>query len=211
MAGARQEYPDAKARERTWLGQGPLEKTAEGQLASERDIIAKAQQGEQSALAHLYEANFRRVYRFVLARLGNAAEAEDVTQEIFMKVLRHLHSFRWTGAPFAGWLFRIARNQVTDHERQRRRRGPEEPLADDHETQTPGPLEMAERSFTHSLLHAAIARLSPAQREVITLRFAADLSVAETAQALGKKETTVKVLQFQAVAALRKIMGEERP
>ncbi|MSQ14401.1 MAG: sigma-70 family RNA polymerase sigma factor [Dehalococcoidia bacterium] len=169
-------------------------------------LVSKAQKGDQACLAALYERYYDRVYRFALTRLGSRSDSEDLAQGVFLKMVDKLPSYRLKGLPFAAWLFRIAHNAVVDQLRRRSRRpqvGMDEiDMASNASTE----LEV-ERSLTNEELVKAIRGLTPAQQDVITLRFASGLSVSETAKTLGKAEGTVKATQSQALRALRRVIA----
>ncbi len=176
-------------------------------LDVERETVDRARQGDQQALADLYDWYMPRVYRYAVARVGNIAEAEDLTEEVFLKMLGAISSFRWRDVPFSSWLFRIAHNHVATHFRRAAQRG----------STTEIPLDMAdgrhniassvEEQITMEEVRRAAQLLPDAQREVIALRFAVGLSIADTAKALGKREGNVKVLQHKAVAKLQKLLA----
>src|SRR5262249_17817770 len=90
-----------------------LKSNAGGNEAEER-LLVEAAQRDRSRFADLYERNFELVYAFVARRVRNREEAEDVTAEVFHQALAGLGRFEWRGFPFAAWLFRIARNAITD-------------------------------------------------------------------------------------------------
>jgi RNA polymerase sigma-70 factor (ECF subfamily) len=174
----------------------------------ERDIVQRARSGDQQALGELYDLYFPRIYRYMLARTGNPAEAEDVTEEVFIKVLGGISGFQWRQAPFAAWLFRIARNQLVSHTRKNGARRQELPLADSVADRAPDPfIRVEDRLFFEQILDVARA-LPQAQREVLWLRFAVGLSVSDAARALGKQEGNVKVLQHKAIARLQKLLAQ---
>ena len=174
---------------------------------NEEQLIRQAQNGNQHAFTQLYDQHFDKVFRYIYVRLKNQAESEDLTQEVFIKAINAIGSYKYEGAPFASWLFRIAHNQVIDFVRKRDKQKTtslDEALSyagnDDPVTETEYRYEVAE-------LTIAIEQLSPAQREVVSLRFIAELTIAEVAKILGKSEGTIKALQFNATASLRKLMG----
>jgi len=174
----------------------------------ERDIVQRARSGDQQALGELYDLYFPRIYRYMLARTRNPAEAEDVTEEVFIKVLGAIGGFQWRQAPFAAWLFRIARNQLVSHTRKNGARRQDTPLADGVADRAPDPfIRVEDRLFFEQILDVARA-LPQAQREVLWLRFAVGLSVSDTARALGKQEGNVKVLQHKAIARLQKLLAQ---
>jgi RNA polymerase sigma-70 factor (ECF subfamily) len=174
---------------------------------SEPDLIQRAQAGDAAVLAYIYDQNHKKIYRYVLARIGRPEDAEDLTAEVFLKMLDKLATFNWRGITLSAWLFRIAHNLMVDH--LRRGNSPARQTAaleaDILDAASDVGAEV-EKSLALEEVAGAVQRLTPAQREVIQLRFAAGLSVAETARTLGKNEGTVKVLQYNAIAALRRMM-----
>jgi RNA polymerase sigma-70 factor (ECF subfamily) len=151
-----------------------------------------------------------RVYRYAMARLGNAAEAEDLTEEVFLKMLGGIGGFRWRDVPFSSWLFRIAHNEVATHFRRTAQRGgPTAGLSDDMVDARDGPATQVEALLTIEEVRRATDTLPEAQRDVIVMRFAVGLSIAETAKALGKREGNIKALQHKAVARLQRLLVPE--
>ena len=178
------------------------------QVQEEESLVRRAQQQDQAALSEIFETYFGRLYRYVVLRIGDRAEAEDVTQQVFMKVLRSLPGYRWTGTPFSAWLFRIARNLVIDYHRSRRRtRELSREIVDSGDGRDP--VQMAEDSLALDEVSRVFPMLTELQQEVLRLRFAGELSVAEAARAMGKTDGAVKALQHSAVDALRRILGED--
>ena len=176
-------------------------------LEVERETVDRARSGDQSALADLYDWYMPRVYRYALARVGHVAEAEDLTEEVFLKLLGAIGDFRWRDVPFSSWLFRIAHNHIATHYRRAAQRGgPAAELSEDMVDWRQGPAAAVEEKITHEEVRRATQDLPEAQREVIELRFAVGLSIAETAKALGKNEGNIKALQHKAVARLQKML-----
>jgi len=169
----------------------------------ERLIVDAAKAGDESALSELYTLYFPRVYRYILARTGNPYDAEDLAEEVFMKVLEAIERFQWREAPFSAWLFRIAHNALISQRRKDGVRGRSGPLSDGLALDAQSPDDMVENRLALNEIMDAALKLPEAQRQVITLRFAAGLSVAETARAMNKGEGNVKVIQHKAIAKLR--------
>jgi len=169
----------------------------------ERGLVERAKQGDSQAFARLYEEYFNKIYRYVVMKVGNQAVAEDITEEVFLKMLESIASFKWRGVPFSAWLFRIAHNQVVDHLRRKSRRE-SIPLGESIAAMDIDPVALAEKSMDIEQVNAALEHLTHNQREVIALRFAAGLSTAEVAKAMSKREGAVKALQHSALVALRK-------
>ncbi len=179
-------------------------------LEIERETVNRARDGDQQALADLYDWYMPRVYRYAVARVGNVAEAEDLTEEVFLKMLGAIGDFRWRDVPFASWLFRIAHNHVATYFRRNAQRGgftseiPEETIDWRHDLAAD-----VEQHVTLDEVRRATRQLPEAQREVIALRFAVGLSIADTANVLGKREGNIKALQHKAIARLQKILIPE--
>lgn len=175
----------------------------------EQEVVEAAQRGNQAALAKLYEHYFPRVYRYVYARLASSEDAEDVTEEIFLRIIDNIDGFSFRGLPFGAWVFRIARNEVVSHVRRQKVRTATSPLTETIQDPSPDHVDELVTQLTIATVREATERLPEAQRQVISLRFGAGLSVAETAQALGKTENNVKVLQHKAIAKLQIMVRHE--
>jgi len=176
---------------------------------NERVTVDAARAGNQQALAELYSLYFPRVYRYILARTGNVHDAEDLTEEVFVRVLDAIERFQWREAPFSAWLFRIAHNAVISQRRRDGARGRSAPLSEALPVDAQGPEETVENRQALNEIMRAAQELPEAQRLVISLRFAAGLSVAETAKALGKGEGNIKVIQHKAIAKLREMLAHK--
>ena len=174
-------------------------------MQNEESLIRRAQHRDQEAFAQLYEAHFDKIYRYVTLRIGNETEAEDMTQQVFLNALKSISSFKWRGISFSAWLFRIAHNQVVDYVRKKAKR-PAVPLDESLVSSDSNPQLMAERSLDIERLISATKQLTKAQREVIGLRFAGELAVAEVAKVMSKSEGAIKALQHSAIVALRKTL-----
>jgi RNA polymerase sigma-70 factor (ECF subfamily) len=168
--------------------------------ADER-LLVEAAQKDPACFAELYENNFERVYAYVVRRVGDRAETEDLTSEVFHHALANLQRFEWRGIPFAAWLYRIAANLISD----RWQRTNREQVADQ-----PGLIESAPASnaeFEEVERRAALFRLVdtlPAeQQRVVVLRFVEQKSIKEVAREIRKTEGAVKQLQFRALTSLR--------
>ena len=178
----------------------------------QRKSVEAAQAGDLDAVASLYDTHINQVYRYALARLGNVHDAEDVAEEIFLKMLNGLPSYEWRKVPFAAWLMRIARNEVVSFTRRNNRRSRDTELPEELvDRGNNDPAEMTERIMALEDLRGAVALLPEAQREVIIFRFAAGLSVADTARALGKNENNVKVLQHKGMQRIQVLMTPKYP
>lgn len=176
----------------------------------ERLIVDAARAGDERALSELYTLYFPRVYRYILARTGSTYDAEDLAEEVFMRVIEALERFEWREAPFSAWIFRIAHNAVISQRRKDGARGRSAPLTEGLAVDSPGPEELVESRLALNEIMKAAEKLPDAQRQVIAFRFGAGLSVAETARAMGKGEGNVKVIQHKAINKLREMMGQPK-
>lgn len=175
-------------------------------------LLPECQRGEAAAVEALYDLYADRLYRYMLARVGDPEVASDLTTELFVRVIRHMNSFRLNerrpAASFSAWLYRIAANLITDYHRQAQR-APQVSLTDDLRLPAggPSPQRMAEQKETFARLQRAMQGLSEEQRLVILAKFGEDMSNAEVAAWLGKSEGAVKSLQHRALQALGRLLG----
>ena len=169
-----------------------------------RDLVDRAQRGDRAALEDLYLIHFDRIYSYLHLSVGSRHDAEDLTTQTFVKMLESIGRFRWKSVPFSAWLFRIAHNLAMDHFRSRRRWQPEEEVPEPLGSEEISAEEQALASIGNASLMELIARLSPEQRQVLTLKFVFRFSNGEAAAILGKTEGAVKSLQHRALASLQK-------
>ncbi len=177
-------------------------------MQDEAGRILRAQQGDEEALTQLYEENFDRIYRYVALKTGDRTEAEDITQQVFLNALKSIRSYKSRGTRFSAWLYRIAHNQIVDYLRRKTKQSTtqlDESLVDC--SSYSDPRLTAEMNVEIECVVSASRQLTQAQREVISLRFASELSVAEVSRIMGKSEGAVKALQHSAVVALRKSLS----
>ena len=174
-------------------------------MPDEESLVRRAREGDQQAFAQLYEENFDRIYRYIAVRIGDRTEAEDMTQQVFLKAIQSISSFKWKGVPFAAWLFRIAHNQIVDYFRKKTKRATV-PLDESLAVSGDDPQQLVEQNVDIEQLISATEKLTSAQREVISLRFAGELPIAQVAKIMGKTEGAIKALQHSAIVALRKAL-----
>ncbi len=178
------------------------------QNRDEATLIEQAKKFDPVALSELYKRHAQAIYRYVYYRVGDVEVAEDLVSEVFLKALEGIESFTYKGAPFASWLYRIARARVIDYFRRQAKR--------DHlsldVTSVSGkvaPHTEVEAQLQREQLRLAIARLTEDQQQVIILKFIEGLSNAAVAQILDKTEGAVKSLQHRALASLQRILTEK--
>ncbi len=168
------------------------------QEADERLLIEAAQK-DPARFAELYENHFERVYAYVMRRVGNRPETEDLTAEVFHQALANLKRFEWRGIPFAAWLFRIAANLIADRwQRTGREVTDDVKLAEAQASNAE--MKDVERRAT---LFRLVNTLPTEQQRVVVLRFVEEKSIKQVAREIRKTEGAVKQLQFRALSTLR--------
>lgn len=177
---------------------------------SEASLVARAIQRDTEAFSQLYNLYFDRVYRYARLKVGNAADAEDVTAVVFLSAWRTIDRFSPKHElSFAGWLFRLAHNTLVDRYRRMRETVSLDSIG--HESlgvdAFPGPEAELEWRLTLAELHEALLALTEEQREVVLLRFVEGLSAREVGDIMGKQEGTVRGMQFRAIEALRRALS----
>lgn len=179
-------------------------------IAIEDRLLARARRGDDDAVRDIYRLYFDSVYRYIRLRVDDAAQAEDLASAVFVRLVQALRGAHPPRQSLRGWLFQVARNQIADHHGREKRMtmtALDEWIAD------PG-TEDIEVHFIRALdvrrARQALAHLTAEQQEVLMLRFGQSLSLQETAEIMNKSANTIKQLQFRAVNALRRILGEMR-
>lgn len=169
---------------------------------------ATEREGKEAVLASLYDEYYDRIARYALVRLGDRGEAEDLAGDVFLRALESLGSYKEKGVPMQAWLFKIAHNMVVDHLRKRARE--KKVSLDSVELVDPGDLESdVEQRLQWERVAETVRSLTPAQQEVIGLRFFSGLSSEEVGGLLGKGSGAVREMQSAAIKALRLMLSEE--
>lgn len=179
-------------------------------ISEEDDLLARARKGEREAIMHIYEAYFSPVYQFIRLRTPDQAAAEDITSEVFVRLVEALPGKNAPRHSLRGWLFRVARSELHRHYGRGSRL-----RTTVLEEWVPAPSDdEPEMRFIAALdverARQAIRMLNDDQQEVLILRFGQALSLQETADIMDKSVSAVKSLQFRAVDTLRRILGELR-
>jgi len=179
------------------------------QPVEESVLLERVKSYDQAAIAEVYDRYSQRIYNYLYHRLGNANVAEDLTATVFVRMLEAIRTSKAWRTSFSGWLYRIAHNLVVDYFRSGRQDKQVE-LDDWSIESDEHPDEEAERSLAGQKLRQAIGLLTDEQSLVITLKFLEGMSNAEVAVLVGKSEGAIKSLQFRGLAALRRLIGEQR-
>ena len=180
---------------------------SERQQVDETLLLQQAQKGDAEAFGQIYEIYSPLVFRFLFAHLDDQLDAEDLTEEVFLRAWQSLPGYRMRGVPFSGFLFRVARNALYDHYRRSRKRandpGLDQELIDDLQ---PDPAMSVPLHLERRELRQTLGQLREDYRTVLVLRFLVGLSPDETAQAMSRSSGAVRVLQHRALAAVRKLL-----
>jgi RNA polymerase sigma-70 factor (ECF subfamily) len=165
-----------------------------------------ARRQDRHAFAQLYEATYRRVFGYLLARVGERAAAEDLLQEVYLAALQAIGRFRGrTEGEFIGWLLKIAHAKVMDRFRSQYRH-PEVQTSDVQPTDLADPLDAIDQRLRLGEISDALSQLTEDQRNVVLNRLVLGLDLEETSKLMGKNVGSIKALQHRALAQLAKIL-----
>lgn len=178
-------------------------------LANEQALVVRASV-EPAAFAALYDHYFPRIFNYVRYRVRDNAVADDLTALIFERMLLHITTYKQEKGSFAVWLFAIARNAVSDHLRaQGRHRWFSLDALWDWASSSPQPDEQVIAGETRDALVAALAQLSERERDLIGLKFGAQLTNRRIASLTGLSESNVGVILYRAMRRLRTTLEPE--
>ncbi len=168
--------------------------------------LDRARRQDRHAFARLYEATYRRVFGYLLARVGEQAAAEDLLQEVYLNALQAIGRFRGkTEGEFIGWLLKIAHGKVMDRFRSQYRH-PELQTSDVPQADLADPLDAIDQRLGLGEISAALSQLTEDQRNVVLNRLVLGLDLEETSKLMGKNLGSIKALQHRALAQLAKIL-----
>jgi RNA polymerase sigma-70 factor (ECF subfamily) len=182
---------------------------AVGDLKTSDDaLIRRAQRLDPGALAELYERHFDGIYRYLYTRVRHQADAEDLTEQVFLKMVDSIKRFRPRGIAISSWLYRIAHNLLVDRYRRAGRETVE--LSDHVRDSSPqgDPAAMLQTSEDRRRLFEAIHKLTPEQQRVIALRFIDNLDVDEIARLMNRRPGAIHSMQHRALASLQRFLYE---
>lgn len=174
-----------------------------------RRIITQAKSGDVGAFGELYTRYASMILRYLYARLREQESAQDLTQEVFVRVIKGIGGFEYRGEKsFLGWLYTIAGNVLIGQAR--RKRAISTPLDEHLELIDPHGQDAVHSIFDRVALEQAITQLTDDQQQVLTLKFFADMTNQEIAHVLGRTEGAIKALQHRALHALQQILERDR-
>jgi RNA polymerase sigma-70 factor (ECF subfamily) len=178
-----------------------------GKRENIKELVKKAKEGFPNAFAEIYDCYFSQIYRFIFLRVNNREEAEDLSQQVFVKAWESIRDFQEKGFPFSSWLYRIARNLVIDFYRTKKQTTElnENILIEDSSSEVDNRLFV---SFVGKEISKAFNFLTSEQKEVIILRFVQDLSYREIAKIMDKNQPALRILQYRAINKLKNILDK---
>ena len=177
-------------------------------LTDELMLLSRARQLEPAALAQIHETYYAAIFRYVAFRVGDRDTAEDLTSEVFTRLLAALRDKHAPQNTLRGWLYGVAARVVSDHHR-KNYRAPQVELDESLANPDQDPADIVDSRLTHESLNRAMEDLTEEQRHVLSLRFGADMPIQDVARTLGKSEGAVKQLQARAVAALARKLSPQ--
>jgi RNA polymerase sigma-70 factor (ECF subfamily) len=183
---------------------------AETPTSQDAPLIDRAKSGDVEAFGELYERYAADIFRFLASQMSSQLDAEDLTEDVFMRAWRYLPRYKDQGHPFSAYLYRIARNAVAEFYRKAKKTSSVsvDNVVLTDEKQTSNPKQMLSTTQEHQALYEALGELREDYRQVLILRFINGLSPGEIAEAMGKSEGAVRVLQHRALKALRKVLKD---
>jgi RNA polymerase sigma-70 factor (ECF subfamily) len=170
------------------------------------NLIARAKRGSPDATSILYRRYYQSIYRYFYYRTGDPQTAEDLTAEVFLKMVEAIPNYRIEATPFKAWLFQIARNLAIDHFR-RSSAHPVTPIHENMDTPDADVEGALDFHLSSRGLAEAFMQIEDGQRDVLLMRFIEEMPIAEAARALHKTEDAVKALQRRGLNALRQLLN----
>ena len=177
-------------------------------MTDERILMDRARAYDEDALGELYDEYAPLIYAYLYRRVQDAQLAEDLTGEVFVRMLRAIQARRFWHTSFRGWLYRIAHNLVVDHYRKQ----PPMPAIELDEqlvADQDDPESAAADWLSRRRLRSAISQLTPDQQQVLALRFGEQLTAREASEVMGKSVSAIEALQHRGLAALRRILEKD--
>lgn len=170
-------------------------------------IIQRAKKGDAEAITELYQRYAPVIYRYIGYRTPTTTDAEDLTAEVFLKMVEGLPSYRLTGVPFEAWLYRIAAARIADFYR---RKKPVDQLPESLTDNKPLPEEVLQNSQELDNLRGVLRQFSEDEQNILILRFVERKSHKDVAEIMGKSVTAVKSAQHRALIQLAAMFGEDK-
>jgi RNA polymerase sigma-70 factor (ECF subfamily) len=178
-------------------------------LSGEEQLVRQAIRGDKAAIGRLYDQHVEMIYKYALYRTGDPATAEDITADVFLRVIESLDQYEERGLPFAAWLYRIAHARVVDYWRRIKRR----PTLELDRPSVQAVVEEDEALRRDVVQYTALAQalqlITDEQQQVIVLKFLQGLENEEVAAIMGKTVGAIKALQHRGLESLARVLGTQ--
>jgi RNA polymerase sigma-70 factor (ECF subfamily) len=168
---------------------------------NERELIAQAQNGDEGAVTLLYGAHVESIFDYISYRVDSIELAEDLTSEVFLRMVRGLASYQDRGVPFRAWLYRIAANLIVDHYRERGK-DPVASVPEHYKSDDPDPFDRVAEEEEAVRLRLALRALPEEYQDLLILRFVEELPHTEIACIMKKSAVALRAMQYRALKAL---------
>ena len=175
----------------------------------EKNMLRKARTGDKKAIAYLYDLHYRAVYNYIFYRVSDLQAAEDLSAEVFIRMINKLPDYVDRGRPLLAWLYTIARNLVIDHHRIADKKEEVALKEEILENKIPGPDQELQDRQTSDCFREALKQLPEAQRQLLIYRFINEFSMTIIIQLLNKSDRAVRSLQHRALRSLERVLAEE--
>jgi RNA polymerase sigma-70 factor (ECF subfamily) len=175
----------------------------------QEQLIQRAKAGDSQAVSRLYRLHAQMIYRYIAYRVPTTADAEDLTSEVFMRMLEGLASYEITSVPFEAWLYRIASHRIADFFRKRSRQQTDVELHDSVTDDNPLPEDSLQKRQEFRRLRSALSILTQEQQDILILRFMENKSHQEVAEILGKSPSAIRTMQHRALVRLSQLLGAD--
>ena len=161
------------------------------------------------AFGELYDLFVERIYKYLYCRAGSHPDAEDLTEQVFLKAWEAIGGYRWQGRPFEAWLYRLAHNIYVDHVR--RLKSTLAYTGDERRLELASQSASVEfgRALDAALIEWAFAKLTAEQQQVIVLRFIQGYGTDQIAEIMNKREGAIRALQMRALMSLRRVLVDQ--
>lgn len=179
----------------------------------EQTLVECAKAGDAEAFGELYQHYLDAIYRYIYFRVEIVQDAEDLTEQVFLRAWEALPDYKQCGYPFSSWLYRIAHNITVDYHRRKRQSVPIPTIEQEQEklhSAVSSSLQQVIQAEEAQMLAGAIAQLPEAQQQVIILRFVEGLNHDVIANILDKSNGACRTLQYRALTTLSQLLTEER-
>jgi len=177
--------------------------------SSEILLVRRAIKRDREAFTALYDMHIDRVYNHIYYRVPLQVDAEDITQEVFLKAWKAIGKYKVTEAPFVAWLIAIAHNLIADYYKKREKRVSVEEIEAGDEDVENNLATTVEMNLDRARIREAILRLKGDKQKVILMHYVDGFSYEEIAAIMHKREGAIRVIKYRALSELKQMLGTE--